>query len=639
MNFKVLLITPNKTKLKEEIAELKERGFNVVGAADFSSACRSLTEDGAIHVVLTELIVPYESRAKSRKIRGQEIFKEILRLRYEVNIFLFTMDEDAKSFLSGGYLNGYFSKTDQDWDEISRRIISEINAKKKAPFYEKIVEYSLKAEDSYHTPGHSSGYSLKYSNWVKDFYEFYGPNIFRTDISVSVPILDSLLDPKGVIKEAQELAARAFSARHTFFCSNGTSTANKILLQTLLKPGDAILLDRNSHQSVHYGIILSGAEPIYMMPTINDRYGIFGLVPKKDIISNMDRALNMHKKLKLLFLTNCSYDGLRYDIADIVKEAHARGIKVLVDEAWFGYSRFHPEFYPCAMEAGADYSTQSTHKTMSAFSQASMIHVNDPDFREFSDFFMENYIMHTSTSPQYPMIASLDVARKQMIMEGYSLLSKVLRLSSGIRESINSLSRFSVLTLDDMLTSELSDDNIKLDPLKITIDVSKSGFTAKEVEYMLLNKHNIQIEKTTFNTLTVLCTIGTTHSKLNRLFLALENIEKNSPNNGKSPKHNVKLSLSPIRYRPRFAFYCDGEKMQYSRSEGRISASMVVPYPPGVPLLVPGQLITGEIIDDIQSYINYKTQINGIFDNFLKVLTRQEESELNEQGFRIDDNP
>ncbi len=300
----------------------------------------------------------------------------------------------------------------------------------------------------------------------------------------------------------------------------------------------------------------------------------------------MDKALAAGKKLKVIMLTNCTYDGLIYDLVDIVKEAHKRGIKVIVDEAWFGYARFHPQFFPCAMEAGADYSTQSTHKTMSAFSQASMIHVNDPDFESIEDFFMETFNMHTSTSPQYPMIASLDIARKQMVMEGYSLLSRCIELSETLKKSINSLSKFRVLGLDDLISSEVKNDRIKLDPTKLTIDVSGTGFTSKEVEHFLLEKHNIQIEKTTFNTLSILITIGATHSKLNRLFLALENIEKMSGNRKVSKvtgKDDIFLELSPMKFVPRFSFYSDGEIIPLREAQDRVAACTVTPYPPGIP--------------------------------------------------------
>lgn len=638
MKYKILLLDPDLKKNEIEYRELSSRGISVVTARNVAEACHLLREDGLIHVILTEWDIPADE-GSSTSIRGAELFEAFKTLRFEVTVFLYTDQADLPYFKTGGSLSGYFYKGEHDYDDIVRKIRAEvINSKSRAPFFEKLLEYSRKAKDSWHTPGHASGYSVKNSIWVRDFYEFFGANLFRSDISVSVPMLDSLLHPTGVIKEAQELAARAFSARHTFFSTNGTSTANKILLQTLLAPGDAILLDRNCHKSVHYGTILAGAEPLYLTPSINNRYGIFGPVPKHRIVTAMDHALAAGKRLKVLILTNCTYDGLIYDIADIVKEAHKRQIKVIVDEAWYGYARFHPFFYPCAMQAGADYATQSTHKTMSAFSQASMIHVNDPDFESFADRFMEIFNMHTSTSPQYTMIASLDVARKQMMMEGYGLLSRCIELSETLKKSINSLSKFRVLDLDDLISEEVRNDGIKLDPTKLTIDVSKTGFSSREVEHLLLEKHNIQIEKTTFNTVTVLITIGATHSKLNRLFLALENIEQMSGNRSPSKSSGIDdsfLKLSPIKFVPRFAFYSEGEVIPLRDAAGRVSVHMVTPYPPGIPLLVPGQIISKEMIEALNHYRDFQVEIHGLTEGKLKVLTATDEARLEADGYRI----
>ncbi len=643
MEYKVLILDPDLATLEEVSRELQSRGLKVVSAACFSDALACLKSDGSIHAVLSEWEVPVD-RSGSGMIWSGDMFRQFLRIRHDVNIFLCTEEKDAKNILDGENVNGYFYKGDKDFDDIAHKIKAEvINSKQRAPFFEKLVEYSRKSNDAWHTPGHASGYSVKNSPWVKDYYEFFGQNLFASDISVSVPMLDSLLEPKGVIKEAQELAARAFSARYTFFSTNGTSTSNKILLQTLVKPGDSVILDRNCHKSVHYGVIISGAEPIYLMPSVNNNYGIFGPVPKKRIIEAMDRAIAAGKKAKVLFLTNCTYDGLIYDIADIVKEAHARKIKVIVDEAWFGYARFHPEFYPCAMAAGADYSTQSTHKTMSAFSQASMIHVNDPDFEKIHDFFMENLNMHTSTSPQYPMIASLDVARKQMVMEGYTLLSEKLEMSGALKKAINSLEKFRVLDLRDLISEEIANDNVRLDRTKLTIDVSKTGLTAKEVEHLLETKYNIQIEKTTFNTISILITIGATQSKMNRLYFALENIEKSTGNNragsyDKILKH-FHLTLSPMMFRPRYAFfYCEGEKVLLREAKDRVATTMVVPYPPGIPLLVPGQLVTSEIIETLETYRDYGVEIHGISSGSeLSVMTKAEEEELRGRSVDIKD--
>lgn len=639
MYYSVLVIDNDEKALDITLKELSSRGMNAIGCTNFDSACEKLKDDGTIHAVLTEWLIPMGRKDKKR-IEGVEMFKTFFALRNEVNIFIHTSITDIRKLSTKGLTDGYFFKDDVVFDDIVSKITAAVAKKNSAPFYEKLVEYARKSKDSWHTPGHASGNSVKNSPYVRDYYDFFGENLFKSDVSVSVPELDSLLHPVGVIQDAQELAARAFNARYTFFVTNGTSTANKVLIQTLLRPGDAILLDRNCHKSVHYGVIIAGAEPLYLMPSVNNKYGIFGPIPKKVIINAMDEAIAQQKKLKAIILTNCTYDGLIYDIEDIVKEAHKRNIKVIVDEAWFGHANFHREFYPTAMAAGADYATQSTHKTMSAFSQSSMIHVNDPDFEDIQDFFMENYNMHASTSPQYPMIASLDVARKQMVMEGYGLLSRAFTLSDELKASINSLSMFSVLEREDLISDEIKDDNIRLDKTKLTIDISKSGYTSKEIEHLLLTKHNVQIEKTTFNTLTVLLTIGATYSRINRLYLALESIEKNAGNRMKLNENSkvlkdFKLSLSPIKYRPRFAFYANSEGLPLRDCLNRVSTMMVTPYPPGIPLLVPGQLISDEIINALVMYRDYGVEIHGLHNGLIQVMPKDEEDRLKNEGYSI----
>jgi arginine/lysine/ornithine decarboxylase len=639
MNYSILLIDPEAKRLKEVANLLEQQGMTILTAQNLQETELLLLNNGTIQAVLTSWKVPY-SKENGEYIVGEELFRHISRIRFEVDIFLLTNKTAGEIYSTGGLLSGYFYRGDNDYEDIANKIHSVVyNGKIRAPFFDALVEYANTTRDSWHTPGHAGGFSVKNSPWIKDFYSFFGHNIFASDLSVSVPALDSLLDPKGVIKEAQELAARAFGSRYTFFTTNGTSTSNKILIQTLLKPGDAILLDRNCHKSVHYGVIISGAEPIYLMPSVNNKYGIFGPIPKKQIIEKMDKAIADGKRVKAIILTNCTYDGLIYDIADIVKEAHARGIKIIVDEAWFGYAHFHPEFAPCAMEAGADYATQSTHKTMSAFSQASMVHVQDPDFEKNREFFTENLNMHTSTSPQYTMIASLDIARKQMVMEGYSLLSNTLRLSEMLKQSVNSLKKFRVLELEDLISEEVKDDNIRLDKTKVTIDVTNTGYTAHEVERILMTKHNIQVEKTTFNTLTLLLTIGTTQSKINRLYFALESIERMSGNLPEAAVNEIwkdfKLKLSPIKYLPRAAFYTDGEMIPLRNAIGRICSTMIVPYPPGIPFLVPGQLITEDIVNALQVYRDYNVEIHGLSEGLIKVCTTEEELELAEKGHGI----
>jgi len=451
-----------------------------------------------------------------------------------------------------------------------------------------------------------------------------------------VPMLDSLMEPKGVIGEAQAMAAKAFGARRTYFATNGTSTANKVIFQTLLAPGEKLLLDRNCHKSVHHGVVLSGAHPIYLDSALNRKYGLYGPVPKKTLLN----AIRKHPDAQALILTSCTYDGLRYHLAPIVEAAHAKGIKVIIDEAWYGFARFHPEFRPTALEAGADYATQSTHKVLSAFSQASMIHINDPGFREH--LFRENFNMHTSTSPQYGLIASLDVARKQAVMEGYKLLSRTLELASEARALINSTKVFRVLELEDLLPDAVRHDGIRLDPTKVTIDISGCGYTAEDLQKELFERYNIQVEKSTFNTLSLLFTIGTTRSKLSRLYDALMRIARE----GRAPRRLVQTPEIPgftrLRYLPRDAYYCGGELVPVfderervnRRLAGRIAADQIVPYPPGIPVLVPGQVITGTVIEYLADLLHStkRMEMHGIVHEgyipCIRVLKADEEKAL-----------
>ena len=246
---------------------------------------------------------------------------------------------------------------------------------------------------------------------------------------------------------------------------------------------------------------------------------------------------------------------------------------------------FHPALRPTALEAGADYATQSAHKTLSALSQAAYIHVNDPTFNEH--IFRENFNMHTSTSPMYSMIASLDVSRKQSVLEGYKLLQRTLMLADELREQINSTGVFRVLELDDLLPDEVKDDGIRLDPTKVTVDISSCGMTVDDLQNELYTRFNITVEKSTFNTLTLLLTVGTTRSKCSRLYDALMRIarEKRAPRRlYRTPDLPPFTELVSL---PRDAYYATGELVTLldendqlnGKLAGRISCDQIVPVP------------------------------------------------------------
>jgi len=600
-------------------------GIAFGGVATAQEALAAIEADGDIQAVIVDDKLytlaggGSRSSAKTLQMSALELVQRITGFRPELNVYILIAKEQEDEVVDALFteaVDGYFYREERDYRGIYRILNAQIQEKARTPFTDQLKNYVWMAKDQWHTPGHSSGESLRGSPWVNDFYEFMGDHVFDADLSVSVPMLDSLMDPKGVIAEAQAMAAKAFGARRTFFATNGTSTANKVIFQTLLAPGEKLLLDRNCHKSVHHGVVLSGAQPVYLDSALNRKFGLYGPVPKKTILD----AIGRHPDAEALILTSCTYDGLRYDLAPIVAAAHAKGIKVIVDEAWYGFARFHPEFRPTAMEAGADYATQSTHKVLSAFSQASMIHVNDPGFREH--LFRENFNMHTSTSPQYTLIASLDVARKQAVMEGYKLLQRTLMLARELRQQINSTGVFHVLELEDLLPEEVRQDGIRLDPTKVTVDVSGCGYTVDELQKELFDRYNIQIEKSTFNTITLLLTIGTTRSKVSRLYDALMRIAREK----RAPRRLVRTPEIPaftkLRYLPRDAYYCGGELVPvFDEQErvnralrGRICADGIVPYPPGIPVLVPGQLITSAVADYLANLLRSqkRLELHGI---------------------------
>nr|WP_010132700.1 aminotransferase class V-fold PLP-dependent enzyme [Microbulbifer agarilyticus] len=526
-----------------------------------------------------------------------------------------------------------------------RRILLERIA---TPFADALREYVFAARDSWHTPGHSSGDSLSSSPWISDFHRFMGEHVFNTDLSVSVKMLDSLMDPISVIRQAQQLTAKTFGARHSYFVTNGTSTSNKIVLQHLLRHGDRVVVDRNCHKSVHHAMIMSGAVPVYLESAVNQHYGIYGPVPQSEIFAAIDRTPGA----RLLVLTSCTYDGLRYDLKPIIEYAHAAGLFVLIDEAWYAHGRFHPEMRPTALECGADFVTQSTHKMLSAFSQASMIHVGDFGWREDVDDaacfdaagFREDINMHTSTSPQYGMIASLDVARKQMSIEGFSVLERTLGFAEEIRAFVRDHTVFSNLSALDLCDDSLTDDGIRLDPTKVTIDVGCAGLSAPEAQAQLFTDFGIQVEKNTHNTLSFLVTIGTTESKVLRLKQALRSLSEKAKKS-KTQKAAVAIAeesvgqnlpaLSEIVALPRTAYFAQGEKLSWMGGGrelliGAVACDEVVPYPPGIPLLVPGQRITAEILDAIAAFTSDRTdlEMHGLRklkgEPAIRVLTVQE---------------
>src|SRR5690349_8604545 len=393
--------------------------------------------------------------------------------------------------------------------ELHLAILEGVQDRYETPFFDNLKKYAQRPIGTFHALPIARGKSVFKSDWIRDMGEFYGPNLFLAESSATTGGLDSLLEPTGNIKKAQEKAARAFGADQVFFVTNGTSTSNKMAVQALLAPGDIIIVDRNCHKSHHYGMVLSGAQPLYVEAFPMTEYSMYGAVPLRTIkqaLLNL-RAENRLNRVKMVDLTNCTFDGHIYNTRRVMEECLAikPDLIFLWDEAWFGFARFSPFLRPrTAMGAANDieawlkdpasvtayekqraqlgenpssdvllktqlipdprkvrlrvYQTNSTHKSMSALRQGSMLLVKDVEFHTVEAQFREAVFTHASTSPNQQLIASLDVARRQMELEGYGLVGNAIEIAFAIRKAVagNPLisKYFSVLGADKMVPEQ-----------------------------------------------------------------------------------------------------------------------------------------------------------------------------------------
>lgn len=634
---KILVIEDNLSLLEEITSNISKATQNfertdieleVLGVSNAKEALDHLRSDGDIQAI----IFSWDTKVYSNEIglmsneiltNNALLIDQIKMIRLELPVYVLGDDEKGLQIINDSKdVESFFFRNDiiSDPESILGYILKDFDDRASTPFWSAYKKYVSETNDSWHTPGHSGGSSFRNSPYIRDFYNFYGRNVFASDLSISVDSLGSLSDSTNSIGKAQEAAAYTFEVKKTFFVTNGSSTSNKIILQTLLRKEDKVIIDRNCHKSVHYGILQATAYPIYLSSILSPSYGIFA----PPTIEQIKETIEANPDAKLIVLTGCTYDGLLIDLRKVVELAHAKGIKVFIDEAWFAYSLFHPQFrYYSAINSGADYITHSAHKVVSAFSQASYIHINDPDFDE--DFFREIYNIYVSTSPKYQLIASLDVCHKQLEMEGYKILNSLLSHVEELKEHVSKFEKIKILGSEDFssIFPHFSDDNMGHDPLKILIDISRLDYSSLEIHRFLKDEIGLEIEKYTHSTMLVLMTLGGTRSKIIRLYNALKKLEDGKVflSKGKS-KAKFPPTIPPIKIKvlPSDAFFGDRESLPWPETAGRISAGLVTPYPPGIPLLVPGQLIEKEHIDYLKVLSSQKIYLQGTFDGDIYVL-------------------
>jgi arginine decarboxylase len=602
--------------------------------------------------------------------------------------------------------------------ELHLAILEGVAARYETPFFDNLRKYAERPISTFHALPIARGASIFKSDWIRDMGEFYGLNLFLAESSATTGGLDSMLEPTGNIKRAQELTARAFGADRVFFVTNGTSTSNKMIVQALLSPGDIAIVDRNCHKSHHYGFVLAGAQPIYVEAFPLTEYSMYGAVPLRTIKQALLAAKRDGRldRVKMVDLTNCTFDGHMYNTRRVMEECLAikPDLIFLWDEAWSGFARWSPFLRPrTAMGAAAEieewlrdpasveayeqlraelgndptdetlldtrllpdprkvrlrvYQTNSTHKSMSALRQGSMILVKDVEYPTVEQQFKEAVFTHASTSPNQQLIASLDVARRQMELEGFGLVANAIEVSLAIRREVNRhplISKyFRVVGADGMIPGEyrrsgftdflapnadwatalqsLRDDEFFLDPTRMTLVCGTAGYDGTQFKNLLASRYNIQLNKTSRNSVLLQSNINNTRSDVAHLIRVLvevcREIEERLASGGEGERNafaaRVKSLMTDVPDLPNFShfheafrhdagpstnegdirsgFYaaydaegCDHIPLHDKEIDRRlkdgpplVSANFVIPYPPGFPIMVPGQVIAADTIE------------------------------------------
>ena len=579
------------------------------------------------------------------------------------------------------------------------------------PMFKALMDYTFQASYSWHTPGHGGGIGFRKSPVGQLFYQFFGENTLRSDVSVSVGALGSLLDHTGPIAAGERNAARIFGSDETLFVVGGTSAANKIVWKGTVGRGDLVLCDRNCHKSILHSLIMTGATPIYLVPSRNG-LGIIGPISKDQFTPESIRqkvaaspfAKETSGKVRLMVITNSTYDGLCYNI-DAIKQSLGDAVEVLhFDEAWYAYANFH-EFYdgyhgisssaPARSPHAITFCNHSTHKLLCALSQASMIHVQHGenaklDMTRFNDAFM----MYTSTSPQYGIIASCDVAAAMMEQPaGRALVQETIDEALSFRRAMTAVKGqlpksgwwFEVWQPDAIAQKPVAEkaqwildpkhkwhgfeglaaNHVMVDPIKVTIltpGLTSSGETQSTgipaaVVVKFLSSRRIEIEKTGLYSFLVLFSMGVTKGKWSTLVTELLNFkdlyDANAPLKRALPalaaahpevygtmglkdlcdgihkvyrddsvakaQKDMYTALPEMALRPADAYddlvHGHVETVEIDKIMNRILAVMLVPYPPGIPVIMPGERLTAKT-KSIQDYLLYAREFDTRFPGF-----------------------
>lgn len=457
----------------------------------------------------------------------------------------------------------------------------------KTPVFDALKGLMEENSVSFHMPGHKGKNTL--IEWGK-----YIPYIDTTEVEG----VDNLLEPRGIIKESQELAAEVYGAKSTIYGVNGSTGSIYIALSTITKPGDKVLIQRNCHKAVYNALILNRLNPVYMYPNYNEEHNVLtGLHPEE-----IEAILKEHEDIKAVVMTYPNYYGVCSDIEKIVEVVHKYNKVLMVDEAHGPHMSFSDKMPISALKAGADIVIHSTHKTLPSFTQTSMIHVGTDrvDLNKLRD----RFALYTTTSPSYLFTLSNEIAAAYMDGEGKDRLDWSINKVNEVIERLQKIDRVFVFTGDQLDPTIHDKDNTKI---LFKID----GIRGSRVKKILRQEHNIRLEMSDYYYGLILTSLMNDEEDYEKLIIAIEEIAKTAPyeeinsTNINMPTPRVEMNISS-------AYYSKKELIDLEQAIGRISAASIIPYPPGIPLIVPGEMITRELYDHIIMTLENGLEIVGL---------------------------
>ena len=451
----------------------------------------------------------------------------------------------------------------------------------RAPIFEALERYKSMRIVPFDVPGHKRG------KGNPELTKFLGEKCLTVDVNSMKP-LDNLCHPVSVIKEAEELAARAFGAQHAFFMVNGTTSAVQSMIMSVCKRGDKIIMPRNVHRSAINAQIISGAVPVYVNPSINKQLGI----PLGMSVADVKKAIEQNPDAKAVLVNNPTYYGICSDLRTITKLAHQHGMNVLVDEAHGTHFYFGENLPVSAMAAGADMAAVSMHKTGGSLTQSSFLLSNHPDLHQ--GYIRQIINLTQTTSGSYLLLSSLDLSRRNLALHGKEIFARVKELAQYAREEINKLGGFYAFS------SELIDGDaiFDFDTTKLSVHTRDIGLAGIEVYDLLRDEYDIQIEFGDIGNILAIISVGDNMFVMERLISAMAEI-KRIYQKDKAGMYDHEYINPEVVMTPQEAFYAAKHAMPIEQSAGQICSEFVMCYPPGIPILAPGERITQEILDYI----------------------------------------